>query len=69
MVIEAERAEEHPKRFTKVNINYILTGQSIDESKVEKAIELTQEKYCSVSKSLNAEISYSYEINGVKHQK
>lgn len=68
MEIEAERAEDHPKRFTNININYILTGSTLEESKVRKAITLTQEKYCSVSKSLNAEITYSFELNGEKYK-
>jgi len=67
MDITAERAEEHPKRYTKIHINYILSGTNLEQKKVKKAINLTQEKYCSVSKSLNADITYSYEINGEKY--
>ncbi|OEF96457.1 peroxiredoxin [Vulcanibacillus modesticaldus] len=66
--IDAKRAEEHPKRFTEINVHYVLTGPNLEKSKVEKAINLTQEKYCSVSKSLNAKITYSYEINGEKFE-
>jgi len=64
MVITSERAEEHPKKFTKINVHYNLKGQNLEIDKVKKALELTQEKYCSVSKSLNAEITYSFSING-----
>lgn len=66
--IQAERASEHPKIFTGLHINYKLTGDNLEESKVRKAINLTQEKYCSVSKSLKAEITYSFEINGEKFE-
>ncbi|GBF12079.1 OsmC family protein [Tepidibacillus infernus] len=67
MEIDAERAEEHPKRFTKIHINYKLTGPNLVEEKVRKAVKLTQETYCSVSKSLNAQITASFEINGEKY--
>ncbi len=66
--IDSERAEDHPKVFTKVNIHYKLTGKDLDESKVKKAINLTQEKYCSVSKSLKAEVTYTFSINGIEYK-
>lgn len=62
MEIDAERAEETPKRFTKIKIKYKFKGKKLDERKVERAIKLSEEKYCSASNSLNAEISSSYEI-------
>lgn len=66
--IDAERAEDHPKVFTKINIHYSLTGKDLDESKVRKAVNLTQDKYCSVSKSLKADITYSFSLNGIKYE-
>ncbi len=60
--IDAERADEHPKRFEKIHINYYFKGKNLDERKVEKAIDLSENKYCSASASLNAEIISSYEI-------
>lgn len=60
--IEGERADEHPKRFKKIHINYYFKGKNLDEKKVEKAINLSENKYCSASASLNAEITSSYEI-------
>jgi len=65
MEISGERAEEHPKRFTKIHIHYVLTGE-LSEEKVRKAINLTQDTYCSVSKSLSSDVTYSFEINGEK---
>lgn len=64
--IQAERAPEHPKRFTKIHLHYRLTGEGLDEKKVRRAIELSMNKYCSASASLNAELTYSFEINGKK---
>lgn len=68
MEIKAERASEHPKRYTKIHIHYKLSGSNLKKEKVEKAVKLTQETYCSVSKSLNAETTYSFEINGEKFE-
>jgi putative redox protein len=63
MDVEGERADDHPKRFTKINIHYALEGD-LPEDKVVRAIELSKDKYCSVSHSLNAEIAVTYSING-----
>jgi putative redox protein len=64
--IEAERAEEHPKRYEKIHLNYYIKGKNLDERKVEKAIDLSENKYCSASASLNAEITSSYEIENIE---
>jgi len=66
--VEGERAEEHPKRFTNINLHYALDGD-LPEDKVIRAIQLSKDKYCSVSHTLNAEITVSYSINGVKGEK
>src|SRR5690606_25969142 len=63
MDVSGERADEHPKKFTKVNLHYALEGE-LPEDKVVRAIELSMEKYCSVSHSLSAEITATYSING-----
>ena len=62
--IEAERAEEHPKVFTKINIEYTFYGKNLKKENLEKAIKLSQEKYCSASAMFqkSAEITYSYKI-------
>jgi len=64
MEIEGERAEDHPRRYTKIHIHYALEGD-LPEDKVVRAIQLSKDKYCSVSHSLNATITVSYSINGV----
>lgn len=50
--VTAERSEEHPKPYTKIDIEYVVTGQDVEEDKVKRAVELSQEKYCSVSAML-----------------
>jgi putative redox protein len=47
--LEAERAESEPRVFTKVHIHFVVTGRGLDPAKVERAIKLSQEKYCSAS--------------------
>lgn len=62
--IEAERAETEPKVFTRIHLHFILTGHGLDESRVDRAIALSAEKYCSASIMLGktADISHSFEI-------
>ncbi|MCQ6274971.1 OsmC family protein [Bacillus sp. V3B] len=67
MDVTSDRAEDHPKRFTHIHIHYTLEGQ-LPEDKVVRAIQLSKDKYCSVSHSLNADITTSYSINGTKSQ-
>lgn len=61
---EAERAADHPKVFTEIKISYYFRGDGLTDEDVVQAIELSQEKYCSVSAMLSraAKISYEYTI-------
>jgi putative redox protein len=64
--VDAERETDVvPSLFTNIHIKYILKGNDLDESKVRRAIELSADKYCSVSKILEptTKITWSYEIN------
>ncbi len=63
VIIEADRAKEHPMVFTKIHIHYILEGK-LKKENVEKAINLSMDKYCSVTHMLNstATITHSFEI-------
>ena len=45
-LVHAERAEEHPKVFTHVILEYLIEGRNIDPAAVERAIELSATKYC-----------------------
>ncbi|SFC68610.1 putative redox protein [Bacillus sp. OV322] len=63
--VDGERAEDHPKRFTSIHIHYSLEG-ALPEDKVIRAIMLSKDKYCSVSKTLSAQVTASYSINGEK---
>ena len=62
--IEAKRADDIPKVFTHIHLHYVITGKELSEKQVQRAISLSADKYCSVSKMLekSAEISHDYEI-------
>lgn len=64
VTVDAERATEHPMVFTKIHIHYILEG-NLKKENVEKAINLSMDKYCSVTHMLNktADITHSFEIH------
>ncbi len=59
-----ERATEHPKVFTKIEVVYRFTGTALDPTAVEQAIRLSEEKYCSVMAMMRkaCEIHTRYEI-------
>lgn len=62
--IDATRAEEIPKVFTKIHVHFVVTGNHLNESQVERAVKLSAEKYCSASIMLSksVEITHSFEI-------
>ncbi len=62
--LTAERSEEIPKIFTRIHVHYVVKGVGLSEKQVEKAVNLTAEKYCSVSIMLaaTAEVSHDFEI-------
>jgi len=62
--IEAERENKIPAVFKNINIEYYLSGE-LDKNKVDRAIRLSMDKYCSVTAMLNktAKINYSFKIN------
>jgi putative redox protein len=60
--VSGERAEEHPKRYTDIHIEYVVYGKGIKPRDVERSIELSEEKYCSARASLNANLTSSYLI-------
>jgi putative redox protein len=63
--VDGERAEEHPKVFTTMQIVYKFWGENLEEDKLRKAIDLSLNKYCSVSNTVNkvAKIDYRLELN------
>jgi putative redox protein len=60
--INGEQAEDYPKRYTKIHLEYVLYGKNVVPKAVEQAIELSERKYCSAMASLNASFEHSYRI-------
>jgi len=66
--LEAERAETDPKVFTRIHAHFVVTGSNLDPAKVERAIALSAEKYCSASVMLGAmaEITHDFEVRAAE---
>lgn len=62
--IKGNRAQEHPKKFTDIEIEFVVTGHDLSEDAVRRAIDLSMEKYCSVKATLEgcAKVTFSYRI-------
>lgn len=54
--------EDHPKRFTKMKVIYEVSGKDLDIKKIEKAINLSKDKYCGVSASYQKAMDIEHEI-------
>lgn len=65
--IDAARAAEDPKVFTRIHFHFIVTGKGLKAQQVERAIQLSAEKYCSASIMLGktAEITHDFELREV----
>lgn len=62
--IDADRAGTDPKVFTKIHVHFIITGKGLDPKRVEQAVNLSAEKYCSASIMLGkvAQVTHDFEI-------
>ncbi len=62
--VKGKKAEDFPKKFTEITIEFIIRGKNIAEEAVRRSIELSMNKYCSVKATLEgtAKIRYSYKI-------
>lgn len=60
--VQAQRRDEYPRRFTAINLVYHVTAPGASEQGIRQAIDLSLEKYCSVSHSLNPDIPITYEL-------
>jgi putative redox protein len=64
VAVKSERADEHPRIYTRIELKYLVKGRGLKEKDVRRAIELTNTKFCSAAIMLGktAEIVTSYEI-------
>lgn len=67
--VSGTERDEHPKTFTDIHVEYIFYGEGINPADVERAIELSTTKYCSVSAilSASARLTHSYRIEAPHH--
>jgi len=59
--VHSVQADEHPRIYTSVDVEHIVTGQGLDESKVHRAVELSSTRYCPVSATLSG-------VGSVRHR-
>jgi putative redox protein len=62
--VRGEEAEDYPKKYTAVTIEFVVRGRNISEDAVKKAIDLSMNKYCSVKATIegSAKVNFSYRI-------
>jgi putative redox protein len=62
--MNAERADEDPQVFTKIHMHFIVTGRGLNAEKVERAISLSADKYCSASAMMakTADVTHDFEV-------
>lgn len=61
--LSAERAETVPKVFTKLHLHFVVTGFNLSEKQVERAVQLSADKYCSVSIMLSGSVTVTHSFS------
>ncbi len=64
VIADAEQAAEPPWPFVRIHLHYIVSGPNLDPQKIERAIKLSEEKYCSVAATIRGvtQITHDFEI-------
>ncbi|OED35583.1 peroxiredoxin [Chromatiales bacterium (ex Bugula neritina AB1)] len=62
VLIDAVRADAVPAVFSKINMRFLVTGNSLSSKRVERAVSLSVEKYCSVAKMLEESVQITHEV-------
>jgi putative redox protein len=62
--VNGERTKNYPKKFTYINLEFLVKGKNISEEAVKRAVDLSMNKYCSVKATLegSAKVNFSYKI-------
>ncbi len=60
--VHAERADDHPRVFTQISLEYVVTGHGIDQASVERAVDLSAHRYCSASAMLEKAAPIEHKI-------
>lgn len=69
VVVHAEAAPDHPKRFTTMSVEYRVSGSGVDPAAVRRAIELSESTYCSVGSTLKIPVSITSTFTIVEGEK
>lgn len=62
ILVEAQQTEEHPKHYTEIKLIYEFTGKDLPMDKLEKAVSLSEERYCGVNAVYKKAMKVTYEI-------
>ena len=60
VMVDSERRDQHPRIFTKIHLFFLLSSPDATEAELEKAVQLSQEKYCSVAGMLRSTVNMTY---------
>ena len=60
--LDADRAEADPKVFTRIHMRFVVKGRKLDPAKVERAVALSAEKYCSASAMLAGTATITHDV-------
>jgi putative redox protein len=66
LAVRGERAEEHPQVFTRITVEHTITGRDLKRPAVERALELSRTRYCSVSAMLGKTADITHILNLVE---
>ncbi len=64
--IEADRADEVPKVFTRIHVHFVVTGKGLNAGQVERAVKLSAEKYCSASIMLGKSVDITHDFEMIE---
>jgi len=62
VIVYADRAMDHPRKFIGMTLEYVVTGRNIDPEAVERAVQLSENKYCSVTNTLKGNVDFKTKI-------
>ena len=66
VIVRAKKAEGYPARYESIEVEFVVKGKDLDPAKVEKAVQLSEEKYCTVGGSLRHPVAMSNKITLVE---
>jgi len=66
VIVEGDVTDEHPKQFVKMHVIYQFTGKNLPLDKLQKAVSLSEEKYCGVSATLRKALELTSEIKVIE---